>query len=139
MQQLFNYKIPSETITVFSYLSVIIQSNTCPEPSRQLCEDHCFQFSLTIYCQAPKKDWPPCLSIRMARIHQFLVSFIVLIPATHEKLSHVTHLERELFFPLKFASICQERLQAIPITSKFLHYSSGSQMSYILLGLLVFY
>lgn len=34
----------------------------------------------------------------MVRIHQFLVFLIVLIPATHEKFSRVTHLERELCF-----------------------------------------
>lgn len=92
-----------------------------------------------IYCQSLEKDWPSCLSIGMARKHQFLVSSTVLIPATHEKLFHVTHLEENFFFFPKVASMCQERLQTIPITTKFLHCSSRSQMSCILLGLLVFY
>lgn len=68
------------------------------------------------------------------------ISFLFPLLSSFQQLmrnSHVTHLERELFFP-KFASICQERLQAIPITSEFLHTCSRSQMSRVLLGLLVF-
>lgn len=82
----------------------------------------------------------PLLPTRRARKHRFLVSPIVLLPAIHEKLSQVAHLERDTPPPHpNFASICQEKLQAIPIISKFLHSYSKSQMSCILLGLLVFY
>lgn len=101
--------------------------------------DSSARFTASNYCQILTRDGLLYLSIRRTRKLWFLVSPTVLILAAHEKLSYVTHLKRELFPPQNFVSLCQERLQATPITSKFLHPNSRSQMSYIVLGLLGFY
>lgn len=61
--------------------------------------DSSARFTAFNYCQILTRDGLLSLSIRRTRKPWFLVSPTILIPAAHEKLSYVTHLERELFSP----------------------------------------
>lgn len=95
VQNLFTYEISNDSFFIFACNHIVkYMSKTLNYSSAGFTN---FQLSLTqnLFPDSLRRDWPPLLSIKG---RQGNISFLFPLLSSFQKLSHVTHLEREHFF-----------------------------------------